>query len=86
LLVLITVFKQLPLTIWNSETKSSAATLQLNKANKAGIKRVAFSDDGKLFAAATDRGDVLLWNVGIWRTHKPFIDSLLQAGMNLGAN
>lgn len=61
------------ITIWATSDKSVVATVQLNKAEKAGIKRVAFSDDGKLLAAATDRGDVMLWSVGEWRNHKTLL-------------
>src|SRR5262249_45952005 len=56
------------ITIWKTADKSVVATLQPGKADKAGIRRLAFSDDGKLLASATDRGDVLLWNVGGWRS------------------
>src|SRR6266436_5137960 len=57
------------ITVWNTSDRSVVATVQLNKADRAGIKRLTFSDDGKFLAAATDRGDVMLWSVGSWRTH-----------------
>jgi WD40 repeat protein len=61
------------ITIWNTADKSIVGTVQLNKPDKAGINRLAFSDDGKFLAAATDRGDVMLWNVGSWRSHKTLL-------------
>lgn len=66
-------FNEGGITIWSTSDKSVVATVQLNKADKAGIKRVAFSVDGKLLAAATDRGDVMLWSVGQWRNYKPLL-------------
>lgn len=54
--------------IWNTADQSVVATWRLSKASRAGVSHVAFSSDGKLFAGATDRGDVLLWQVGSWRS------------------
>lgn len=36
----------------------------------AGIATIAFSNDGKLFAAASDKGDVMVWTVGAWPSPK----------------
>lgn len=56
-------------TVWNIANKSIVAA-PLGTKYKSGIKRVAFSSDGRLFAVASDRGDVLLWTVGAWRSPK----------------
>ena len=50
--------------IWNVADHAVVATLVVGKGDDANIERVAFSSDGKLFAAANWNGDVLLWSVG----------------------
>lgn len=56
--------------IWNVLDHSVVATLLTGTKEQAGIPRVAFSDDGKLFAAANEKSDVMLWTVGAWRSHR----------------
>lgn len=59
--------------IWNTADQSLIATLTVGKGDDANIERVAFSPDGKLFAAANWNGDVLLWNVGSWNSHRTIL-------------
>jgi WD40 repeat protein len=56
--------------IWNVADRSVVATLATGKEDAANIECVAFSNDGKLFAAGNWNGDVLLWTVGSWSSHK----------------
>jgi len=56
--------------IWRVEDQTVVATLLSGTKLQAGVVCVAFSDDGKLFAAATSKGDVMLWTVGAWRSHQ----------------
>ncbi|HLF83108.1 MAG TPA: WD40 repeat domain-containing protein [Blastocatellia bacterium] len=55
--------------IWRISDRSVVATLLEGTKEQAGIKRIAFSSNGKLFAAANENGDVMLWAVGAWRSH-----------------
>jgi WD40 repeat protein len=59
--------------IWNVADHKVVATLSVGRGDDANIERVAFSPDGKLFAAANWNGDVLLWNVGSWNSHKTIL-------------
>lgn len=54
-------------TIWRLADRAVVAE-PLGRRRRAGVRRVEFSKDGKLFAAATHHGDVLLWTVGNWRS------------------
>lgn len=57
-------------TVWRVADGAVVATPFARVRRKAGVNRVTFSPDGKLFAAATDHGDVWLWTVGSWRSPK----------------
>ena len=65
--------------IWNTKDRSVVQTFVTKKAENGpeGIEKVAFSPDGKRLAAATRTGDVLVWEVGVWRIPKRII---LKAG------
>jgi WD40 repeat protein len=56
--------------IWNVADHAIVATLTIGKGEEANIERVAFSPDGRLFATANWNGDVMLWTVGSWSSHK----------------
>lgn len=58
------------ITIWKVDDYSVVATPVIGNPKKEGINQVAFSADGKLFAAASDSGNITLWNVGSWQLHK----------------
>jgi WD40 repeat protein len=59
--------------IWNVADHKIVATLVERKGEGANVDSVAFSPDGKLFAVANWDGDVLLWNVGAWNSHKTIL-------------
>jgi WD40 repeat protein len=61
--------------IWNVADHKVVAMLIVGKGDDANIERIAFSPDGKLFAAANWNGDVLLWTVGSWNSHKTILDN-----------
>lgn len=57
-------------TIFNVLDQSVVVNLLIGTKQAAGIPCVAFSNDGKLFAAASSNGDVMVWTVGAWRSPK----------------
>jgi WD40 repeat protein len=61
-------------TIWNVLDHSIVTTLLTGTKEQAGVVRIAFSVDGKQFAAATSDGDVILWTVGNWRSPKTILE------------
>ena len=65
--------------IWNTRDRSVLQTLMTKKTENGpeDVDKVSFSPDGKLLAAATDTGDVLVWQVGIWGKPKRIV---LKAG------
>ena len=65
--------------IWNTKDRSVVQSFVTKKAENGpeGIEKVAFSPDGKRLAAATNTGDVLVWEVGVWGSPKRII---LKAG------
>jgi hypothetical protein len=66
-------------TVWNVADRTIVASLLNGKDGAAGISHVAFSDDGKWLAAASGHGDVMLWAVGSWQSHKTVIKRLKSA-------
>jgi len=60
-------------TIWNVADRSLAATLLYGTKDAVSVPRITFSDDGKLFVAATGEGDVFVWTVGQWRSKKTIL-------------
>jgi WD40 repeat protein len=60
-------------TIWNIANKKTVAILLERESKRGGIKKIAFSNNGKLFAAADDNGKVWLWKVGDWKNNKKII-------------
>ncbi len=58
------------ITIFNVLDQSVVVNLLIGTKQTAGIPCIAFSNDGKLFAAASDKGDVMVWTVGAWRSPK----------------
>lgn len=76
------------ITIWNVSDRSVVVNLLIGTKQAAGVPCITFSEDGKLFAAATDKGDVILWTVGKWRSPKTILrerrrPSDLTIGRNL---
>lgn len=61
------------ITIWNTADQSVIVNLLIDTKDTAGISRITFSQDGKFFAGATDKGDVILWTVGQWRSPKTIL-------------
>jgi WD40 repeat protein len=59
--------------IWSVADRKVVTTLTVGKGDDANIESVAFSPDGKLFAVANWNGDVLLWTVGSWNSHKTIL-------------
>jgi WD40 repeat protein len=57
------------ITIWNVRSRSVVTTINKGAPAKAGIKRIAFDRAGKIFAAASDKGDLFVWNVGNWYSY-----------------
>jgi WD40 repeat protein len=55
-------------TIWNTANRSVVATLTKGAVGKAGIERIQFDRTGKIFAALSDKGDLLIWKVGNWKS------------------
>lgn len=53
--------------IWNTANLSVVATLAKGVVGKAGIERIQFDKTGKLFAALSDKGDLLIWKIGDWK-------------------
>jgi len=60
-------------TIWKLADRSVVVNLLYGTSQATSIPRIAFSQDGKLFAAATGKGDVLLWTVGQWRSPRTIL-------------
>lgn len=56
------------ITVWKVADHSVIATPSIDNPEEEGINHVAFSADGRLFAAASDEGNVMLWNVGSWQS------------------
>jgi len=56
--------------IWRVADRSVVASLIVGTGEHADVRRVAFSPDGKFFAAANWDGDVMLWSVGSWNSYK----------------
>jgi hypothetical protein len=56
--------------IWNVADRTVVATLKAGEGDDANVECVAFSPDGRWFAAANWDGDVLLWPVGSWESPK----------------
>lgn len=54
--------------IWSTKDRSVVKTLLTRKTETGpeNVVKVAFSPDGKLLAAATRNGDVLVWDIGVW--------------------
>ena len=61
------------ITIWNVADHRVIANLLLGTKAAAGVARITFSADGKLFVAATEKGDVIVWTVGEWRSRKTIL-------------
>lgn len=61
------------ITIWKVMDHSTVTTLLTGTKEESGVSRIAFSVDGKQFAAATSDGDLLLWTVGNWQSHKAIL-------------
>ena len=55
-------------TIWNIADRTVVVNLLFGTKAATSVPCVAFSEDGKLFAAATYNGDVIVWTVGQWRS------------------
>ncbi len=56
--------------IWHVADRSVVASLIVGTGEHADVRRVAFSPDGRLFAAANWDGNVMLWTVGSWNAYK----------------
>lgn len=56
--------------IWKVADRTVVATLTVGEGDDANVECVAFSPDGRWFAAANWDGDVLLWPVGSWDSPK----------------
>jgi WD40 repeat protein len=65
--------------IWRMVERTVVWTWVAKKTEKSSetVDKVAFSPDGRLFAAATSTGDVLVWKVGTWGEPRRII---LKAG------
>ncbi|HEU4435629.1 MAG TPA: hypothetical protein VFR51_19750, partial [Pyrinomonadaceae bacterium] len=61
------------ITIWNVADRSVVATLLFGTKDAVSVPRITFSEDGKLFVAATGDGDVIVWTVGQWRSKKTIL-------------
>lgn len=70
------------ITIWNTTEHSIVASPSIGNSEKEGIKRIAFSGDGKLFAAASDLGTVMLWNVSYWKSYKIILEPESESDTN----
>lgn len=61
------------ITIWNVESRKVIAILLEKETKTSGINKVAFSSDGKSFAAVDGKGNVWLWKVGDWRNYRKIL-------------
>lgn len=61
------------ITIWNVADHSVIVNLLVGTKAAVGIPRITFSEDGKLLVAATQKGEVIVWTVGQWRTRKTIL-------------
>jgi WD40 repeat protein len=61
--------------IWSIKDRSVVQTLLTTKTETGpeNVVKVAFSPDGKLLAAATRNGGVLVWDVGVWGKPKRIV-------------
>jgi len=59
--------------IWNVADHKVIASLAGREGEDANVQSIAFSPDGKLFAVANWDGDVLLWSVGSWTSHRKIL-------------
>lgn len=60
------------ITVWKTTDYKVAARIY-GRTVKGGVESLEFSPDGKLIAAATDKGDVFLWQVGAWQTARQIL-------------
>jgi WD40 repeat protein len=61
------------ITIWNVADRSVVANLLFGTKDAVSVPRITFSEDGKLFVAATGTGDVIVWTVGQWRSKRTIL-------------
>ena len=56
--------------VWKTADNSVVATLTTGKGDGANVEAIAFSPDGRWFAVTNWNGDVMLWAVGSWVSHR----------------
>ena len=56
--------------IWKTADNSVVATLNTGEGDDANVETIAFSPDGRWFTVANWNGDVMLWTVGSWGSHR----------------
>lgn len=61
------------ITIWNVMDHSVIVNLLVGTKDAVAVPRITFSQDGKLFVAATEKGEVIVWTVGEWRSQRTIL-------------